>query len=191
MGEDSQSWAARPKLRTGKLKSPNLISATVAQESALSWIKLRTLHLPSPARVIQNYIALEPGFSPLQELHIHMSHNSSAEIVRLSSRTLVKLGLRVCWYSERIDNKEPITFPRLLHLSYSCEGDSSFMVVELPEFITPVLECYQEFNNGLDRGLHQDTSSVTDLHIRSDRVIEWASFPRLTRVTVQKLPQSL
>jgi hypothetical protein len=64
------------------------------------------------------------------------------------------------------------------------------MVVELPEFITPVLECYQEFNNGPDRGLHQDTSSVTDLHIRSDWVIEWARFPRLTRVTVQKLSQS-
>jgi hypothetical protein len=64
------------------------------------------------------------------------------------------------------------------------------MLTELPELITPVLECYQEFDNGLEHGLHQDTSSVTDLHIRSNRVIEWANFPRLTRLTVQKPPQS-
>jgi hypothetical protein len=178
--------------RQSEITKSNLSSGSSRKRSLLDvkrYPKLHTLHLHGPPRVIQNYIALEPGFPPLQELHIHMGYNASAEIVRLAAPTLTKLGLRICWYSERIANKEPITLPRLVHLSYSYEGSSSFLMTEVPELITPVLERYEEFDNVLGHGLHNNTSSVTDLYIRSDRVIEWARFPRLTRLTVQKVPE--
>lgn len=146
--------------------------------------ELQRLHLHGPSSTVIMHIALRSAFPSLRELHIYINDSYCVQIIKLCASSLEKLSIKLIDLDEEV---EPITLPRLKQLSCSVDRSASSTTIEnMPRFRTPILKSYCESQTSGDSILHSDTLTVKSFHLQSSKNVEWAKFPSLTHLTLQR-----